>query len=89
MAAAPLALSSGTDVMAIGGFSGSDPAPTLAEFQSYVAAGQVHYFVAESGSGGGPGGGRGGSTISTWVQQHYTATAVGNRTVYDLTKPTT
>jgi 4-amino-4-deoxy-L-arabinose transferase-like glycosyltransferase len=88
MAAAPLALSSATDVMAIGGFSGSDPAPTLAEFQSYVAAGQVHYFIAEGGAGGGPGGGRGGSTISTWVQQHYTATTVGGRTVYDLTKPT-
>ena len=87
MAAAPLALSSTTDVMAIGGFSGSDPAPTLAAFQSYVAAGQVHYFISGDAPGGGPGGGRGGSTISAWVQQHFTATTVGGRTVYDLTKP--
>jgi len=101
MQAGPLALASGTDVMAIGGFSGGDPAPTLAQFQSYVTGGQVHYFIA-GGFGGGPGGGatstsdgtdarRGGdrsnSTISAWVEQHYTATTVGGRTVYDLTKP--
>ena len=83
MQAAPLALDSATDVMAIGGFSGGDPAPTLEQFQSYVAAGQVHYFIA----GGGFGGRRGGSTISAWVEQHFTATTVGGRTVYDLTQP--
>ena len=37
--------------MAIGGFSGSDPAPTLAQFQQYVNEGKIHYFVA---GGGGP-----------------------------------
>jgi hypothetical protein len=99
MQAAPLALGSGTDVMAIGGFSGGDPAPTVEQFQAYVSAGQVHYFVAGGGFGGGPAGGpgdatgarrggeRGGSTISAWVEQHFTATTVGGRTVYDLTKP--
>ncbi|MBV9923282.1 MAG: glycosyltransferase family 39 protein, partial [Pseudonocardia sp.] len=102
MQAGPLALASGTDVMAVGGFSGGDPAPTLAQFQSYVAAGRVHYFLA-GGFGDGPGGagaggtadgtdvrrggGRGNSAISAWVEQHYTATTVGGRTVYDLTKP--
>ena len=50
---ASLALASGTDVMSIGGFTGSDPAPTLAQFQAWVAAGDVRYFV----EGGGPGGG--------------------------------
>jgi len=84
MQAAPLALDSATDVMAIGGFSGGDPAPTLEQFQSYVAAGQVHYFIA----GGGFGGRRDGSTISAWVEQTFTAAAVGGHTVYDLTQPT-
>jgi len=84
MQAAPLALDSATDVMAIGGFSGGDPAPTLKQFQSYVAAGQVHYFIA----GGGFGGRRDGSTISAWVEQTFTAAAVGGHTVYDLTQPT-
>ncbi|MCW2792485.1 MAG: glycosyl transferase [Nocardioides sp.] len=47
-------------VMAIGGFNGSDPSPTLAQFQQYVANGQIHYFIAGGGGlGGGPGGGPG------------------------------
>ena len=38
--------------MAIGGFNGTDPSPTLAQFQQYVAEGKIHYFI-----GGGTGGG--------------------------------
>lgn len=91
--AAGLELSSGTAVMAIGGFTGSDPAPTLAQFQAWVSQGQVHYFIASNGGpgGGGPGGGDNSGVsaqIRTWVQQHYTATTVGDQTVYDLTAPT-
>jgi hypothetical protein len=56
MEGGPLALQSDTTVMSIGGFSGSDPAPTLAEFQAYVAAGEVHYFIPGNGFGGGGGG---------------------------------
>ncbi len=84
--AAPLELSSGKAVMAIGGFSGSDAAPTLAQFEKLVAEGKVGYFV---GSGGGGFGGRGvgtGSQISSWVAAHFTATTVGGSTVYDLSK---
>ena len=44
--------------MAIGGFNGTDPWPTLAAFQQYVADGKIHYFIA-GGGGGGPGGGSG------------------------------
>ena len=52
--AASLELSTGGNpVMAIGGFSGTDPAPTLAEFQKMVSAHEVHYFVAEAGGLGG------------------------------------
>ena len=40
--------------MAIGGFNGGDPAPTLAEFQAVVAAGDIHYYIV-GGQGGGPG----------------------------------
>ncbi|HEY0237984.1 MAG TPA: glycosyl transferase, partial [Friedmanniella sp.] len=84
--AATYQLASAQPVMAIGGFTGSDPSPTLAQFQAYVAAGDVHYFI--SGGGGGGRGGRGDSSeITTWVTQHYTATTVGGATVYDLTKP--
>ncbi|GAB2584400.1 ArnT family glycosyltransferase [Microlunatus antarcticus] len=84
--AATYQLASEQPVMAIGGFTGSDPSPTLAQFQAYVAAGDVHYFIGGGGMGGGRGGGS--SEISTWVTQHYTATTVGGATVYDLTQPT-
>jgi 4-amino-4-deoxy-L-arabinose transferase-like glycosyltransferase len=87
--AASLELSSdGVPVMAIGGFTGSDPAPTLAEFKKLVAGHEIHYFVASGGAGGagGPGGGSGyGSQITAWVKQHFTARTVGGMTVYDLT----
>jgi len=88
--AASLELSSdGVPVMAIGGFTGSDPAPTLAQFTKLVAAHEIHYFVASgSGASGGPGGGSGsGSQITAWVTAHFTAKAVGGMTVYDLAAP--
>lgn len=87
--AAPYILNTDTAVMAIGGFSG-DPYPTLAQFQQYVADGDISYFIDGSGAGGGPGGGgRDGanSAIQEWVQATYTATTVGGVTVYDL-RPT-
>ena len=86
MQAGPLQLASGKSVMAIGGFNGGDPAPTLAQFKAYVAAGQVHYYI---GGGGFRGGGQGSGSISEWVAANYTATTVGSSTVYDLTKPKT
>ncbi|MGH3070552.1 MAG: glycosyl transferase, partial [Streptosporangiaceae bacterium] len=79
--------SNGVPVMAIGGFSGSDPAPTLAQFEKLVSSREVHYFVASgTGGSGGPGGGSGsGSQITAWVKAHFTAKTVGGMTVYDLT----
>jgi 4-amino-4-deoxy-L-arabinose transferase-like glycosyltransferase len=79
--AASLELSSGTAVMGIGGWSGTDNAPTLAQFKQYVAQGKVHYFIASTGGGGGQGGD---SAITSWVTSTYTATTVGGSTVYDL-----
>ena len=38
-------LATGDPVMAIGGFNGTDPAPTLAEFERYVADGKIHYYI--------------------------------------------
>jgi 4-amino-4-deoxy-L-arabinose transferase-like glycosyltransferase len=86
-AAADYILSTNTAVMAIGGWSGSDDAPTLAQFQQYVKDGKIGYFIASTGSSGGPGGGSDSSAsqISAWVAANYTATTVGGTTVYDLT----
>ncbi|MEV4879408.1 glycosyltransferase family 39 protein [Streptomyces cyaneofuscatus] len=90
--AASYQLATGDPVMAIGGFNGSDPSPTLAQFKKYVEEGKIHYFVS-GGTGGGMGeGGRGGgngtsSQISSWVTENFTEVTVGSATFYDLTQP--
>jgi hypothetical protein len=87
--AAGYQLGSGEPVMSLGGFNGSDPWPTLAVFQSYVANHQVHYFIGGGGMGQANGGSSATSAISTWVAATFTATTVDGVTVYDLTSPTT
>jgi 4-amino-4-deoxy-L-arabinose transferase-like glycosyltransferase len=87
--AAGYQLATGDAVMAIGGFNGSDPAPTLTEFQRLVAAGDIHYFIAggAGGAGGGPAGSGAASTgseITSWVEAHYPSTTVDGVTVYNL-----
>jgi hypothetical protein len=83
--AAPIELATGGDaVIAIGGFNGTDPYPTLAEFEAMVAKGEIHYYVGQSGNSFG--GGSGSSTIASWVAAHFKAETVGGVTVYDLTK---
>jgi 4-amino-4-deoxy-L-arabinose transferase-like glycosyltransferase len=51
----------GVPVMAIGGFRGTDPAPSLARFEKLVSEHKIHYYVAGGGFGGrGFGGAAGG-----------------------------
>ncbi|AXI75869.1 glycosyltransferase family 39 protein [Streptomyces sp. KAI-26] len=96
--AASYQLATEQPVMAIGGFNGSDPSPTLAQFKKYVEEGRIHYFVSGGGMGGGGeggggmgGGGMGGSgtafQISSWVTENFTEVTVGSATFYDLTQP--
>ena len=72
-------------VMAVGGFNGSDPSPTLAEFQRYVANGQIHYFIA-GGGGFGPqmGGSNESRQIAQWVSDNYRARTIDGVSLYDL-----
>jgi 4-amino-4-deoxy-L-arabinose transferase-like glycosyltransferase len=81
-----LELKTGASIMAIGGFTGSDNSPTLAQFQSYVADHQVRYFIG--GDRGGPSRGKSGPAqeITAWVKQNFTPTDVGGTTVYDLSQ---
>jgi 4-amino-4-deoxy-L-arabinose transferase-like glycosyltransferase len=93
--AAGYQLASGDPVMAIGGFNGTDPAPTLTQFEKYVAEGKIHYFIsggggAVGGFGAFGGGARGGSSddasqITSWVESHFTSEDVGGVTIYNLT----
>ncbi|MFF2007836.1 ArnT family glycosyltransferase [Streptomyces sp. NPDC058195] len=91
--AASYQLATEKPVMAIGGFNGSDPSPTLAQFRQYVEDGRVHYFIAGGMGGGGGMGGRGdggegvASRISSWVTENFEKVTVGGATFYDLTSP--
>ena len=72
--------------MAVGGFNGSDPSPTLAQFKQYVTDGRIHYFIASGGGGRGgmKAGGSTSSQISTWVTTNFAAQTIDGVTVYDL-----
>ncbi|HWU08410.1 MAG TPA: glycosyltransferase family 39 protein [Streptomyces sp.] len=85
--AASYQLATGDPVMAIGGFNGSDPSPTLAQFKEYVQDGRIHYFVPGGGMGGGMGGEGSSSQISTWVEENFKEVTAGSATFYDLTQP--
>ncbi len=78
--------------MAIGGFNGTDPSPTLASSRrgsrkarsttsSPAATAAVPRAAGTTTSVS--------SQITTWVESHYTAKTVGGVTVYDLTAATT
>jgi hypothetical protein len=72
-------------VMAIGGFNGTDPWPTLAVFKQLVADHEIHYYVGQGSQSFG--GGRASSAIASWVAAHFKKLTVGGQTVYDLTQP--
>ncbi|MET7982412.1 MULTISPECIES: glycosyltransferase family 39 protein [unclassified Streptomyces] len=86
-------LATGKPVMAIGGFNGTDPSPTLAQFKKYVTDGKIHYFISGGGMGGGTGGGSASGTtstssqISSWVTANFKKVTAGSATFYDLTQP--
>lgn len=65
---AAIQLTSKQPVMALGGFNGSDPVLTLAQFKQLVKTGQVKYYLS-SGMGGGM---RSGSSneIINWIKQN-------------------
>ncbi|WEV59286.1 glycosyltransferase family 39 protein [Bifidobacterium sp. ESL0728] len=81
-------------VMPIGGFNGSDPSPTLAQFKRYVKEGRIHYYIGGGEMGGGMGGNQMGgsnasSQIATWVKANFKSQTVDGVTIYDLTTPKT
>ncbi|WP_338698235.1 glycosyltransferase family 39 protein [Streptomyces sp. Q6] len=84
-------LATGDPVMAVGGFNGTDPSPTSAQFKQYVEDGRIHYFIGSGSGSGGTGGSSSGSSseIASWVADHFTKVTVGSATFYDLTRPTT
>ena len=84
--AGSIELAAGAPVMAMGGFNGSDPAPTLDEFKALVAAGRIRYVLVSGRGGFGPAGGSSSvSAIDTWAASVGTRVSYGgSATLYDL-----
>lgn len=60
-------IKTGKAVMAMGGYSGSDPIMTVDRLKEMISKGQVKYFLVNGF------GGRGGSSeVTEWIQQHGT-----------------
>ncbi len=88
--AAAYQLATGDPVMPIGGFAGRDPAPTLEQFQRYVAEHRIHYFI-DSPRGTGANEPKPPSPtpsqadhITDWVESMFKPHALDGVTVYDL-----
>ena len=84
--AAPLQLASGDPIMAIGGFNGTDPAPTLGQFEKLVSEHKIHYFVGQNQASFGGGTGDA-AQITSWVEKHFSSQTIAGITVYNLTSP--
>ncbi len=72
--ASSIILATNKPVMALGGFTGSDPILTTTSLAALVANGTVHYFLVDGGGGGGFGGGAGGgqSSLISWITSNCT-----------------
>jgi 4-amino-4-deoxy-L-arabinose transferase-like glycosyltransferase len=69
--ASPYILTTGQEVLAMGGFSGSVPEPTLDGVKRLVHSGQLRFFLISDGSGlGATQGGHGSAsaTVDSWVR---------------------
>ncbi|GAA2440381.1 hypothetical protein GCM10010191_65130 [Actinomadura vinacea] len=75
MEASSIILETGEPVIAMGGFTGRDPAMTVAKLQEYVTSGKLRYVLVNGQGRGGPGGGS--SEVTEWVQQNGTLVDAG------------
>jgi len=64
-------------VIALGGFSGSDPILTAAQLAALVKSGAVRYFLLNGSGGGGPGSGSQ-SALITWITQHSKVVSISS-----------
>jgi 4-amino-4-deoxy-L-arabinose transferase-like glycosyltransferase len=62
-------LATNQPVMALGGFSGSDPILTTSQLAALVKSGTVRYFLLNGSGSGGPGGSSQ-SALIIWITQH-------------------
>ena len=84
-------LATNQPVMALGGFSGSDPILTTTQLAALVKSGTVKFFLINGSGGGSPGGGSQIALI-TWIMQHGTVVSTssgsggfGTEQLYEIT----
>ncbi|MBW8481730.1 glycosyltransferase family 39 protein [Actinomadura parmotrematis] len=80
--ASSLILQTGKPVIAMGGFSGSDPAMTVTKLKDYVETGKLKYVLIDGDRGGN-------SEVAAWVKANGTAvtydgSSSGSGTLYEL-----
>ncbi len=92
-AAASFILQSGRPVIAMGGFTGLDPAPTLKDFEHLVTTGGVHYVYILGSTGGTGARETTTAAVEAWVEKHGTVVSSaaygggsGDRTLYDVSR---
>jgi 4-amino-4-deoxy-L-arabinose transferase-like glycosyltransferase len=68
----PIALSTGAPVITIGGFTGADPTPTVAQLSRLIASGQLRYVLLDATRTRARGKSVG-SSAPTWAAAHCTA----------------
>lgn len=83
--AARFQLEVGRPVMALGGFAGVDPNPTLEQFQDWVKSQRVCYLVEQPDHLAVPGNSAELMSIQDWVADNFRAEKIDDITVYRLT----
>jgi 4-amino-4-deoxy-L-arabinose transferase-like glycosyltransferase len=69
-------LATNQPVMALGGFSGSDPILTTSQLAALVKSGAVRSFLLDGSGSGASGGSQ--SALITWIKQHSTVVSIGS-----------
>lgn len=83
--AAGFQLASRQSVMPIGGFNGTDPFPTLEQFQAMVQRGKVHWYIGGGPFGGQHDGSDSAAEIEAWATTTFPQRRFEHVTLFDLT----
>ncbi len=68
----------------MGGFTGSDPAPTLDQLKAYIADGELRFVIVGGGMGGSVGGfGGSSSSVESWVSSTCKVVTSVDSSLYD------
>jgi 4-amino-4-deoxy-L-arabinose transferase-like glycosyltransferase len=69
--ASSIILETGKPVIAMGGFTGSDPAMTVTKLQQYLKEGKLRYVILGDDNRGGD------SAVTSWIKSNLTIVSAG------------